>query len=81
MKVLLVLSSLTGVISEESFSFDIHIQSCINKAHKMRGIIERTLSFLDKDIFKKPVQSPSSVSSGVWQCNVVSRFEKTVSHN
>ena len=40
-----------GVIFGKSFSFDVHIQSCINQANKMIGILKRTLTFLDKDIF------------------------------
>ena len=35
-----------GVIFSKSFSFDAHIQSCINKANKMIGIIKRTSTFL-----------------------------------
>ena len=40
-----------GVIFAKSFSFDVHIQSCVNKANKMIGIIKRTFTFLDKEIF------------------------------
>ena len=40
-----------GVIFDTSFSFDVHIKSCINKANKMMGIIKRTFTFLDKGIF------------------------------
>ncbi|WP_419614725.1 hypothetical protein [Thiolapillus sp.] len=40
-----------GVIFDKSFSFDVHAQSCINKANKMIGIIKRTFTFLDKEIF------------------------------
>ena len=38
-------------IFDKSFSFDVHIKSCINKANKMIGIIKRTFTFSDKDIF------------------------------
>ena len=40
-----------GVTFDNGFSFDVHIQSCINKANKMIGIIKRTFTFLDKGIF------------------------------
>ena len=35
-----------GVTFDNGFSFDVHIQSCINKANKMIGIIKRTSTFL-----------------------------------
>ena len=34
-----------GIIFDKSFSFDVHIQSCINKANKIIGIIKRTFIF------------------------------------
>ena len=34
-----------GVIFDKSFSFHVHIQSRINKANKMIGIIKRTFTF------------------------------------
>ena len=34
-----------GIIFDKSFSFDVNIQSCINKANKMIGIIKRTFTF------------------------------------
>ena len=40
-----------GIIFDKSFSFDVYIQSCVNKANKMIGIIKRTFTFLDKEIF------------------------------
>ena len=41
-----------GIIFSKSFSFDVRIfQSCINKANKMIGIIKRTFTILDKEIF------------------------------
>jgi len=42
-----------GVTFDKSLSFDPHIQNSINKANKMIGIIKRTFSYLDKDIFGK----------------------------
>ena len=41
-----------GVIFDKSFSFDVHIQSYINKANKLIGIIKRTFTFLDKINFQ-----------------------------
>ena len=34
------------VIFDESSSFDVCIQSCINKANKMTGIIKKNIYFL-----------------------------------
>ena len=54
-----------GVIFAESFSFDVPIQSCINKANKMIGIIKRTFTFLNIkkfSIISTNLQSPSSTS-------------------
>ena len=41
-----------GVIFDKSFSFDVRIQSCIMKTNKMIGMIKRTFTSLDKDIFQ-----------------------------
>ena len=40
-----------GAIFDNSFTFDAHIQSCINKANKIIGIIKRIFTVLDKEIF------------------------------
>ena len=42
-----------GITFDEKLSFDIHINSCINKANKMIGLIKRTFLFLDKDTFNR----------------------------
>ena len=42
-----------GVTFDDNLSFDNHINNCINKANKMIGLIRRSFSFLDKDIFCK----------------------------
>ena len=34
-----------SIIFDKSFSFDVHIQSCINKANKMIGIMKRSFTF------------------------------------
>ena len=54
-----------GGISDKSFSFDVHIQSCVNKANKIQ----------------QPLQSPSLTSFRVWECNMIFLFEKADSHN
>ena len=46
-----------GVIFDENLSFDQHIQSKINKANQTLGIIKRTFSFLDIDIFLRLYKS------------------------
>ena len=46
-----------GVTFDNGFSFDVHIQSCINKANKMIGIIKRTFTFLDKENFNTPYKT------------------------
>ena len=40
-----------GVIFYNKLSFDLHIQTAINKANSRIGIIWRSFDFLDKDIF------------------------------
>lgn len=42
-----------GVTFDKLLPFDPHIQNVIKKANKMTGIIKRTFSYLDKDIFLK----------------------------
>ena len=58
-----------GIIFDTNFSFDVPIQSCINKANKMIGIIKRTFTFLNIkkfSIISTNLQSPSSTSFRVW---------------
>ena len=40
-----------GVIFDNKLSFDLHIQTAINKANSRIGIIRRSFDFLDKEIF------------------------------
>ena len=40
-----------GVIFDGTLKFDLHIQSAISKANRMIGILRRTFTYLDKDIF------------------------------
>lgn len=40
-----------GVVFDELLSFDTHIQETINKANKRIGIIRRTFTHIDRDIF------------------------------
>ena len=40
-----------GVIFNKYLSFDVHIQNSINKANSMIGIIRRTFTFIDGEIF------------------------------
>ena len=40
-----------GVIFNKYLSFDVHIQNSINKANSMIGIIRRTFTFTDGEIF------------------------------
>ena len=54
------------IILEASFSFDVHIQSCINNATKMKGTIKRTFTFLDKEIFSSLHRALNRPPSGVW---------------
>lgn len=42
-----------GVIFDNMLLFDSHIQSSINKANRMLGLIKRTFDFLDKEMFCK----------------------------
>ena len=42
-----------GVIFDENLSFDAHIQSTINKANSMTGIIRRTFTYLNKNSLVK----------------------------
>jgi len=40
-----------GVTFDSNLTFDAHIQNVINKANKVLGIIRRTFSYLDKEMF------------------------------
>ena len=40
-----------GVIFDGSLQFDLHTHSAISKANRMIGILRRTFTYLDKDIF------------------------------
>ena len=59
-----------GVIFDKSFSFAVHIQTCINKANKVSVIIARTFTFLDKEIFynlyKAQVRSHVEYGNVIW---------------
>ena len=59
-----------GVTFDEKLSFDTHIQKSINKANKMVGIIKRTFSFLDKQMFlslyKSLVRPHLEYANAIW---------------
>ena len=40
-----------GVIFDGKLSFDAHIQNYISKANRILGIIKRSFSYLDKELF------------------------------
>jgi len=40
-----------GITFDSDFSFDIHIQRVVAKANQMLGIIKRSFTFLDKEVF------------------------------
>ena len=40
-----------GVLFDKHLSFDAHIQNSFNKANSMIGIIRRTFTFIDGEIF------------------------------
>jgi len=40
-----------GVTFDSDFTFDVHINTAINKANKMLGVIRRVFSFIDKESF------------------------------
>ena len=40
-----------GVTFDKSLKFDVHIQNCISKANKVLGIIKRSFTYLDTEIF------------------------------
>ena len=42
-----------GVMFDRQLLFDSHIENAINKANRTLGVIKRTFSYLDKDIFLK----------------------------
>lgn len=46
-----------GVIFDNKLSFDTHIGKIVNKANQMLGIIRRSFSYLDKDVFLKLYKS------------------------
>ena len=46
-----------GVIFDEKLDFNKHIESAIGKANQMLGLIKRTFSYLDKNVFLKLYKS------------------------
>ena len=40
-----------GVTFSDNLKFDIHINNIVNKANQMVGIIKRSFTYLDKDMF------------------------------
>ena len=40
-----------GVVFDDTLKFDVHIQKAVNKANQIVGIIKRSFSYLDKEIF------------------------------
>ena len=40
-----------GVTFESTLRFDKHILNCVNKANRMLGLIKRSFSFMDKEMF------------------------------
>ena len=46
-----------GVTFDKMLSFDLHIGKIVNKANQMLGIIKRSFTYLDKDIFLKLYKS------------------------
>ena len=40
-----------GVIIDNKLTFDSHIQEAINRANRILGLIKRTFSYLDKEMF------------------------------
>ncbi len=46
-----------GIIIDDKLKFENHIESKINKANKIMGLIRRSFSLLDKDMFSKLFKS------------------------
>ena len=46
-----------GVTFDTKLSFDSHIGKVVNKANQMLGVIRRTFTYLDKDMFQKLYKS------------------------
>ena len=40
-----------GVTFESTLRFDKHILNCVNTANRMLGLIKRSFSFMDKEMF------------------------------
>ena len=40
-----------GVVISDTLSWDEHIKGCVSKANRMIGIIKRTFSYINKDMF------------------------------
>ena len=61
-----------GVIFDGKLSFDAHIQNCISKANRILGIIKRSFSYLDKELFlliyvyKSMVRPHLEYANSIW---------------
>ena len=58
-----------GVLFDQQLKFDRHIQSAINKANKMLGIIKRSFSYLDSDMLIRLYKA--LVRPHLEYCNVI----------
>ena len=59
-----------GVIFDGKLSFDAHIQNCISKANRILGVIKRSFSYLDKELFlliyKSMVRPHLEYANSIW---------------
>ena len=59
-----------GVVFEDNLKFNKHITVTVNKANKLLGMVKRTFSFMDKELFltvyKSLIRSVLDYGSPVW---------------
>ena len=68
-----------GVLFDNRLSFESHIQQVINKANKVLGIMKRTFTNMDSDIFLRLYKTMVKTASRVCKCHLVSTFKETIS--
>ena len=71
-----------GVVFDNKLKFDLHVQSAINKANKMTGIIKRTFSFLDipsfMRLYKAMIRPHLEYGNIIWSSSNLIRQSKAI---
>ena len=59
-----------GITFDSNLNFDKHISNVTKKSNQMLGLIKRTFTYMDKDMFLKLYKALVRSHFGVWKCNM-----------